>query len=322
MTYAYYSAGLGTVALSNYAPGLTEIVTDGEPRDMVVACDQARRIYGIVGGVAVWKRDYPLSWPRAMAMFQGLLFNGTGTSIEVINARTGYLHRVMTVPNAPSAVYGISVTEHAGQTWVILCFGGEGAGTVRGYTMQHLQLTEAFINPQVAKNPRHAELMAGWVFVCDTFGHRVYGVTLGGAMRDSVAVYFPNHVHMLASNVGLICAEHENRIVRWQYSPTVEFSIEVGAPVAPFNDPTKRKSDIVAIEATTLDPASIYSPRKSLCSEEAQGGCTLYSPNSARLYGTDLLVADTDNHTVKVFRAGSVVTKVSGFNNPVTALLI
>ena len=32
---------------------------------------------------------------------------------------------------AVGAIYGISVTEHAGQTWVILCF-GEGAGTVRG----------------------------------------------------------------------------------------------------------------------------------------------------------------------------------------------
>lgn len=323
MTYAYYPPStLLTAGLSSYAPALSEIVTTGEPRDMVVACDQARRIYGIVNGVALWKRDYPTSWPRAICEFQGLLFNGTGTSIEVINARTGYLHRVMTVPNAPSAINGISVTEYAGQTWVILCFGGSGSGTVRGYTMQHLQLTQEFVNPQSAANPRHAELIAGWVFVCDTFGHRVYGVTLAGAMRDSVDVYFPNHIHMLASNVGLITAEHENRIVRWQYSPSVSFTLEMAAPVAPFNDPTKRKADIIAMQGGTEDSASTYSPKKSLVAEEAQGDCTLYSPNSARLYGTDLLVADTDNHTVKVFRAGAAVTKVTGFNNPVTAVLI
>lgn len=325
MTYAYYNPIVGTVGVSNYAPGLGEIVSTGEPRDMVVACDQARRVYGVVNGAPAWYRDYPGMWPRAICLFEGLLFcvAGTGTSVQVMNPRTGFVHRTMTVPNAPDAISGISATVYNGQIWVMLCFMGAGTGTVRGYTMSNLGLTEAFVNPQTAAHPRHAELIAGWAFVCDTFGHRVYGVTVpGGAMRDSVDILYPNHVHMLASNEGLITAEHENRVVRWRYSPSASFALEASAPVAPFNDPTKRKADIVAMQSGTEDPVSTYTPRKSLCAEDAQGDCTLYSPNSARLYGADLLVADTDNHTVKVFRDGSVVTKVSGFNNPVTALLI
>lgn len=324
MTYSYYSPGTGTVSVTTDKPGLGALTLSGEPRSMVVASDMARRVYGIIDGVPTWTWDNPNYYVRGLCEFEGLIFvpSSSGTSILALNPRTGWVHRSINVPGAPGAIRGISITRYDGDVWVVLCFAGSGTGTVRVYKMTDLTLTHFLTNPLAANEPRHAELMDGWVFICDTFGHKVYAITLTGILRVSLDVFFPNHIHMLASEWGLITAEHENRVIRWQYHPSVTFDIAYGAPVAPFNDPTKRKADIIALEGGTLDPASTYSPKKSLVAVEAQGPNTLYSPNSARLYGDDLLVADTDNHRVIVVRNGVVVTEIAGFNNPVTAVLI
>lgn len=323
MTYSYYSPGGVTEGITTYAPPLSEIEVSGEPRNMVVVSDQPKRLYGIVDGVPKWAQAFP-TYIRALCHFEGMIFvasGATATTIDVLNPTTGWRHRTIAVPGATTAIRGISVTRYDGHVWMVLCFASEGAGSVRVYKMVDLTLTHFLTNPHPAAYPRHAELMDGWVFICDTFGHRVYAITLTGIMRASVEIYYPNHIHMIASEWGLITAEHENRIVRWQYSPSVSFDIAYGAPVAPFNDPTKRKADIVAVEATTLDPASVYTPKKSLCAVEAQGEDTLYSPNSARLYGGDLLISDTDNHRVIIVRDGVIVTEITGFNNPVTSIL-
>jgi len=322
LTYCYYSPGSGTVPTPNPLGMPAGAVTvSGEPINAVVACDLGRAVVGVVNGVEAWRRSYPSIWPRAIEIFEGLLFVGDGTNIHVMNPATGFVHRTMAVPSAPAAISGLSVTRYAGQSWVICSFSGTGAGTVRGYTMSELALTEAFVNPQTASHPRHATLIGGWVFVADTFGHRVYGVTLGGAMRDSTEVYYPNHLQALASDRIMVTAEHENRVFVWDYSPTHTREMVHCAPVAPFNDIAKTKADIVAGEGATLDPASTFTPKKSLCAVEGSGANTLYSPNSSRLYGTDLLVADTDNHRVVLIRAGSVVSTMTNLNNPVTAVL-
>lgn len=325
MTYCYYSPGTGTVPSPNPLgmPAGTVTLT-GESRDMVVACDLGRAVVGIVGGVEAWRKNYPSTWPRAIDVFEGLLFVGVGTSVQVINPRTGFVHRTMTVPSAPAPINGLSVSRWGSDVWVALSYDLNGAGSVRGYKMTNLGLTENFVNTHSAVYPRCAVVEGGWMFIADTFGHRVYAVDIAsGGMRDSTDVYYPNHVQMLASNIVLITAEHENRIFKWQYSPGAHSRTMVHcAPVAPFNDITKTKADIVAGEAATIDPFSAFSPKKSLCAIEAAGTDTLYSPNSARLYGTDLLVSDTDNHRVVVIRGGSVVTEVTGFNNPVTSILI
>lgn len=324
MTYSYYTPGAGTSGVTTNKPALSSLAVSGEARSMVVASDMSRRVYGIVDGVPTWVLDNPNYFVRGLCLFEGLVFipSNYGTSIHVINPRTGWIHRTIAVPNAPSAIRGISIAHYAGETWMVLCFAGNGVGNVRVYKMVDLVIAQCLSNPNVANEPRHAELIGGNVFICDTFGHRVYGITLAGVLHNSVDIYFPNHIHMLANDVGLITAEHENRVIRWQYSTNPDgFSIEYGAPVAPFNDPTKRKADIIAGEVATIDPASVYTPKKSLCAVEAQGEDTLYSPNSARLYGGDLLISDTDNHRVIIVRDGVIVTEITGFNNPVTSIL-
>lgn len=325
MTYCYYAGpAFGTVPVPNPTGMPTApVVQTGEVRDMVVACDLGRAVVGIVGGVEAWRKSYPSTWPRALDVFEGLAFIGVGTSIQVVNSRTGFVHRTITVPGAPASINGLSISRWGSNIWVSLCYDMNGIGSVRGYTMNNLDLTEAFVNPFPAGYPRSAVVEGGWMFIADTFGHRVYGVdipTLG--MRNSTDVFYPNHVQMLASNRALICAEHENRVFEWKYSPTVVRTMVLCAPVAPFNDITKTKADIIAGEGATMNPSSAFTPPKSLCAVEGSGVNTLYSPNSARQYVTDILVADTDNQRVIVSRGGVVVTEVTGFNNPVTAVLV
>lgn len=322
--YCYFSPGVGTVPTPNplgMPAGPT--VFSGEPRSLVVACDLGRAIIGVVSGVEVWRRSYPGSWPRALDIFKGIAFVGAGTSIELLDPKTGYLHKTMQVPNAPAPVNGLHITSYNNQVYVTCAFSLQGVGSVRSYTITDLELTQTFSNPFVASHPRHAVLVAGWVFVADTFGHEVYGVTLGGAKRDFRQVYFPNHLQALSSDRILITAEHENRVLLWDYYPAPgSAEIVMAAPVAPFNDASKTKDDIVAAEIGTVDLNSTFNPKKSMCATEYSGELTLYSPNSARRYGTDTLISDTDNHRVIVTRNGGIVTKLTNFNNPVNSVMI
>lgn len=322
MAYSYYDPANRTTAAISYAsPAIGALTYSGTARNIIVASDLAKALYGIVDGVPTWKKSYA-GWPRGVCIYENLAFVADQEDIQVMNPYTGYVHRVVSVPDAPGSINAISMLIYGGHHWVIICFDVNGTESVRGYHMNHLVLTEQWRCAETAAHPRHAELAAGWVFVCDTFGHRVFGITLANALSVVHYCYFPNHIQMVASDCGLITAEHENRILRWDYHPSPTISIDLGAPVAPYNDATKTKTDIVSLETGTFDPASTFTPKKSLCAEEAQGDDTIYSPNSCRLYtGVGYLVADTDNHAVKIFDSGSVVTKITGFNNPVNAWL-
>ncbi|WP_417423634.1 PQQ-binding-like beta-propeller repeat protein [Hoeflea sp.] len=326
MTYSYYSPGSGTVPNPQplgMPPG--PAVCAGEPINVVVACDLGRAIVGIVDGQEAWRVNYPNHWPRAIEIFEGLLYVGIGGRIYAFNPKTGFMHREIVIPNPPANIVGLRITRWNGSEPHVACtFDLNGAGSVAVYTLSEMTLTTVFVNPQIAIHPRCAEWLGGWVFVCDTFRHLFYAVDVasGGAWRVSTEIYYPNYVQMISVEEALITEEHSNRIVRWKYTDPESFIVECAAPVAPYGDPSKRVADIMAAENGTLYPDSAFTPKKSLCSDEAQGAkLTLYSPNSARLYGDDLLISNTDNHHVIVVRDGVVVTEITGFNNPVTAVL-
>lgn len=324
MTYCYYSPGVGTVPSPNtlgMPSGL--IAMSGEPRDMVIACDLGRAVVGIVGGVEAWRRAYPSTWPRAIDVFEGLLFVGVGTNVEVINPVTGFVHAVMSIPSAPAPISGLTLSREASDTWLAAAFDMNGYGSVRAYTLANMALTEGFRSTTHSMiHPRSAAVAGGFIYAADTFGHRVVEIEISsGTMTDFTNVFYPNHVQVVGGQV-VIAAEHENRVFSRGFNPSGPRTMLMTAPVAPFNDITKTKTDIIAVEASTFDAASTFTPPKSLCAIEAAGTDTLYSPNSARLYGSDLLVADTDNHRTVVVRSGAVVTEVTNLNNPVTAVLI
>jgi hypothetical protein len=301
----------------------------GDFKDMIVSCDLSRRVYGYVNGAVKWFRDYPTTWPRGGDVYQGIAFLANGTSIDLVCAYSGTLIRTISGLNLPANINGIRVSEWNNQVWVTLALDENSAGSVRlftlsGSTVCGWTLTHHSTNTHSAGNPRDAVVIAGWVFVADTFGHRVYAYDIAsGAMRDSTDVYYPNSVHAITPAIIRICAEHENRVFDWKYSPApVERTMVYSAPVAPFNDITKTMADIVAVEANTFDPASTFTPKKSLCATEAAGLNTLYSPNSARMKGNDMIVSDTDNGRVLVINNGTIITEVVGFNNPVNAVLL
>lgn len=319
MTYSYFVPAENiTIGVTEEVPLLAPTMT-GTVRDMVVACDMSRRVYGFIGGAQSWMRDYPTSWPRGIDLFEGMLFIAAGDKIEVVNPKTGHLHRVI----APQAgiINSVRVSRWNGFVWVALAFDINGVGSVKIYKMDNLELTLHLSNSQSASHPRCAVVVDGWVYVADTFGHRVYAIDIasGGGLRDTTDVYYPNTIDPVASGEVLICAEHENRVFKWTVtSRTMVFC----APVSPFNNIAVGKDQVVTMTPATYDPASTFTPKKSLCAKESAGINTLYSPNSARYYGSNTLIADCDNHRVVVVSGGVVTTEVTGFNNPVNAVLI
>lgn len=334
MTIAYYDPTVPqtvnvTAAITAGAPSPHPIMT-GDLNDMVVSCDLSRRLYCYLNGSVAWVRDYPSSWPRGLDVYNGLIFAANGTSIDILHAQIGTVPlKNIPVPSAPAAINAIRISQWDGITWVTICFDLDGVGSVRlyrlnGATVCDYGLTLMHTSGHVARHPRDAVVELGWVFVADTFGHRVYAWDIGsGGMRDSTDVYYPNSVHVMTPAIIRICAEHENRIFDWDYTTNPDTrTLVYSAPVAPFNDITKTNADIVAAEAGTFDPASTFTPKKSLCATEAAGLNTLYSPNSARMKGDDMIVSDTDNGRVLVINSGVIVTEVVGFNNPVNAILL
>jgi hypothetical protein len=327
MTFSYYAPSIKMTVPSPIPIGMptAPLTVNGAMPDCVVACDMGRAVIGIVDGQEAWRKDFAPRYPRSLDVFEGLAFMGIGSSLQAFNPRTGHFHRNISVPAAAAEIRGLRITRAGdGTVYVAIGFNMSGAGSARLYRMDNLSLTHIFTSPYIAQYPRCAEWCLGWLFVCDTFGHRVYGVDVAsGGMRDSVEVYFPNYIEMLSPETGLITAEHENRIIEWTYHPSVSVQLAATAPVTPFDDVLNDKTIIEAQEAGTFDPNSAFTPPKSLCAVEASGTNTLYSPNSARkLLNGDLLIADTDNHRVVVWSGGAVVAEATGFNSPVTAIPI
>ncbi len=305
--------------------------------DIAVACDLSHIVYGFIGGVKAWQRAYTNAWVRALDTFKGTLWVGNGTNIDVLVPKTGDLIRTLAVPNAPAPITTLRITNYLGVDYVTVCFENAGPGSVRIYAIGGASscgwsLTQFYVNPHPASNPRGAYYDTRWLWVSDTFYQpvpgqygRVYAVdTLNGAMRPGngafFEVYFPNMIEFVPGSPDkvIIAAEHENRILQIDYEPTVTREILASAPVAPFNDSSKTKAQIISGQAATQDITSIYTPKRSKCAVEYSGRNTLYSPNDVRRAANgDLLVADTDNHRVVLWSGGVVAMELTGFNDPV-----
>lgn len=315
---SYYSPTVpGTVNIT-YGPPAQSPVYTGEQHNIAVACDLGREMYAFKAGSIAWQKSMPSSWPRALDVFEGLMLYADGQNLVVCNPATGFVHQSY---NLGAVINAVKVIRYGTTTYVSVCFDTTGAGSVKLYTWSNMALTLAFTNPHSASNPRGAYYYAGWMFIADTFGHRVYAVDVAsGGMRNSTDVYYPNSIEPIASDKVLVCAEHENRVFEWDYYPTDVRTMLMSAPVVPYNDISKTKADIVSLESGTgVSPG--YTPPKSACAKEYAGAMTLYSPNSARITSQGLLIADTDNHRVILVRNGAVVTEITGFNNPVTAVI-
>lgn len=309
-------------------------VMTGEKRNMVVACDFSKSIHGMIDGVHAWHQVFN-DTPRGLAIHDGKLYVGVGSVVEVRNPLTGALISTITIPGGvPAPINSVRINVMNNQqgvstVWMTLCFFGNGAGMVRTYTMASDVLTLFHSLTQSTQTPRDAYVDEMWLWTADTFGHKVFSVTLEshalGALRKTTDVYFPNSICPVpgAPQYVDILAEHENRAFRWNYNVTPNTrDMIMSAPVAPFNDILKTKAQIEAEQTGTFDPASTFTPKKSKCATECSGTHTLYSPNCIRAFNDRYLIADCDNGRVVTIHNGQVVGEVNGFNNPVTAVLI
>lgn len=299
-----------------------EPIMAGEVRDMVVASDMARRVYGFIDGRQAWALDLEWSWPRGIELFEGRLFVAFKAGLLVVDPKSGViLDRMPEV--ADVQVNGVHVwRDPAGAIGVTICTDKQGRDAVRYYILEPAGLRLIRSGMASATNPRHAIMTEMGLIVANTFGHVVELIDpITTKVLASTWAYYPNSVQRLDSGRVLICSEHANQVLTWQ-PETGRREIVFSAPISPFDDPSLSLAEIIEAEASTGDDEAGFSPSPSKAAVRSSGAATLYSPNSARLYGSDLFVADTDNHRVVLIRGGSVVTEVAGFNNPVTALLI
>jgi hypothetical protein len=212
-----------------------------------------------------------------------------------------------------------------GKTFITVCYDFIGPNSVIVYEFAGDKFVEYLACPHVVSYPRGGYFTGAKLVAADTFGPNEDGLgtvfMTDGATKEAIAnVYFPNTVYPMPNGNVLICAEHENRV--YECDPVTgqkTIHMSCGHPV--FSRIENPSTYIAEFQGFTGSHKSLRLP-KSICSVGNSGWDTLYSPNSARMYGGDLLIADTDNNRVIVNRRGTIVTSITGFNNPVTAAFV
>ncbi|WP_417423636.1 hypothetical protein [Hoeflea sp.] len=325
--YSYYAPAIrSTVSEDVHWTPARPPVMKGEQFNMVIACDYAKRIYGIIGGRQAWYKDFEL-WPRGMSLCEGLLYVIDDPLIVALDPMTGVPVLKIEVPGYHARLNAVHVARVFGELRLTLCFDRGGDTTmspgesVHCFRLMNGILLDPYLCTINSIHPRDACMTrAGQLLVADTFGNQV--LLIDPARDELISVadeYFPNSVQELQDGWVLVCSEHGNRVIRWNPS-TSERRMIFSAPIYPFNDIRMGSERIRELEVGTSDPDSDVAPARSLCAIQNAGLATLYSPNSARQRDGAILVADTDNHRVIVLRDGSIVTDVTGLNNPVNAV--
>lgn len=314
--YSYYSPVIPTTVNTSYGVSGNPTYV-GEPVNLVVTSDLGRRTYGFTNGSLAWTRDFPTSWPRGVDMCEGLVFYAEGNRLFGVNPKNDFNHVQLTVSDN---IISFRFTKAGSKIFLTVCYSRAGAGSIEVFEYKNGQITPHWVNPIPASNSRNAYVRDNKLYVADTFGHQVYVVDMyTGAKITWTNVYYPNMIDAISNEVVMICAEHENRVFNWNYvtgSRTMVYS----APVALYSNMANGSAFIMANEASTGAPTP-PAPPMSLCSVAYSGEETLYSPNSARMFDDLLVIADTDNHRVIGIRAGSIVFTITGFNNPVGAVI-
>ena len=285
---------------------------------IVVACDLGRKVYSIRNGAIIWEMDFPESWPRALCFFEGIVYIANGNEIIGVNPESGYCHFKWTLSNP---INSIEIRADQGRFFMSICYDTKGYESVELFEIINGSPFSVFKNNHKAYHPRGAYYLNSWLFISDTFGHEVYAVDIRyGTKAASVQVYFPNSIEPISNDEVRICAEHENRITNWNYV-SGDYNIEFGCNLYPFNINEVIYQQIKELEMHT-EADDKYNPHKTIASVEHSGDLTLYSPNSARMTNSSLLICDTDNHRVLIYEHGIIKEYCDLFNNPVNAVMI
>ena len=143
------------------------------------------------------------------------------------------------------------------------------------WTVKPIHSVEELVN-----QPRSVHVdSSGHIFISDTFytgADNVVGRALvtriaTGKAIASTPVYYPNDIKPALDGRWLICAEHENRLIAWDWN-TGAREIILSAPVAPFNDLGMTAAQIVAALPSTVATSPAYNPEYSPAQAERCSG--------------------------------------------------
>lgn len=346
----YYSPALRNTVNWSERPFLPDkVLYYGMPLNMVVASDITRTVIGIINGHIAWSRKYPEIWPRAMDIHEGILYVGSRRSIDAVDYLTGEIIAKIEVPTSHEigSINGIRFRRIEGAVFVSIAFdmpgkdeggaiissnGGKSTASIMIFRLDEgspptLRLSVADANG--AHYPRDVLYIDGGYIVADTYWHRVYFVqhrdkdSKSAAFYPDVSVFYPNTVDVM--DIGglkeiIVAAEHENRVFSLDLK-TGKKQLLMYCPHPPFDDPVMDADQMIRHQVSTAARETGTTPPRSLCATEHSGLWTLYSPNSARAHNGRIIIADTDNHLVKVVDGKKMLALVAGIPNPVNAIL-
>lgn len=327
---------------SYYTPPGTQagIGTRGTQRDMVVINHWQKKIWGIIGGAIAWEVATS-GYPRAMKLFDGVLYVGDGALIRRLNPATGVA--VGTPWTMNKSVMCMDITQQQNPI-MIVGYADSGAGNVQFFNISSGSPVLQGTVQEPLSFPRGVCWvgLGGVIAVADTYLHnKLKYIHLSTGQLATVAhnqfdFHYPNDVqHIAGTSTSLVTAEHENRIIKVNYN-TGARELIFAPNVAPYNDVTKTMQDIIDHEPNSFITAGqsiIYNPPKQAVAREYAGDITCYAPNRCFFgSGADagkLIMCDTDNHRIVIwnstgagFNDWSVETEVVGVDMPVNVVLL
>lgn len=317
----------GTIGLVEGSVGPISYM--GEVRDIVVASDWGRRVYFFSQGSLALETVIPTSWPRAIDVLDRVVFYGVEDYLMARSFPAGAILGTYALANPHQGgkkhINAIQFSRYMGKTFLTVCYDFIGPNSVIVYEFADDKFVEFLSCPYVVSYPRGGYFTGVKLVVADTFGPDEDGLgtvfMTDGITKETIAnVYFPNTVYPMPNGNVLICAEHENRVYEG-HPESGQKILHMSCGHHVFSRIENPSTHIAEFQGLTASHKVLH-PQKSICSVEHGGPRSLYSPNSARMYGDDLLIADTDNNRVIVKRKNEIVTSVTGFNNPVTAVFV
>lgn len=316
---SYYSPKLQLTVNVHMGPPAQELSIVGPPlpAPIVVASDVGTNVTCLSReGQRLWSVDtYPYD-PKGVGCRAGLVYFPFKNEVRVHRAADGKL--VKSIP-FEKRLYMLHVRDD------LLIVGYEHVDVVEVYRLSagDEPPTKIFACPIKSEHARFADVLAGKLYVADTFGRRVFAVDMeSGEMDFELPMYYPCDVKAVDRDTLLIAEEHGNRIVKYKISEG-RSTIVYSCPLELYANLAYDPQAIEKHEALSTWAAGGEFPGIGCCSERVAGPDTLYSPNGVTPYGDNgCFIADTDNHRVVYLHNGRMTTRVYGFNNPVKVAVV
>lgn len=293
---AHYVPGHGTVDILYCTPIAPPNYRGALMQDsLVVVSDFGQAVYRFNrSGELVWQRNIGIA--RGVDISGQHVYVGVEKDVVVLSAATGAELKRYTLPHHILAI------KVAGDS-LIVAHDIDQPGAVTIYRFNGAQLQRERSMSQHLRYPRGLALAGPFLYVADTFGHRVVKLDLHtGALVAQQPSFYPNSV-AIVNGALLVAEEHLNLISEFALDDLAPLRLRAGIPHA-------------------QDGSAVFLARHrslgfAMASVHPDPRLPLLSPNDAAAAGRFLYVADTDRHRIVVLKDGRWWGQLEGFNNPV-----